>query len=174
MIISEARREQLEALMVFYEEMCRVLDEKAFLPNGNLGGFPSRAMVETAIKDRTQFVGTEDGRIIAAYIMNHECDEAYSQVKWNSAAAPEETVILHALRVHPQFGGQGRSKRLVEHAIATARQWKQKAIRLDCIVGNDIPMRMYESFGFRRVDTVEICYEDIGVPMRFVLFELVL
>ena len=59
-------------------------------------------------------------------------------------------------------------------AIQTAKSWKQKAIRLDCIVGNDVPVKVYTSFGFEYVDTVAITYADIGVAMQFKLYELLL
>ena len=49
-----------------------------------------------------------------------------------------------------------------------------KSIRLDCIEGNDIPQKMYMSFGFKYVDKVEIIYVDIGVPRKFLLYEFVL
>ena len=81
-------------------------------------------------------------------------------------------MILHALRVLPEYGGRGYSKQLVRHAIQTAAERGQKAIRLDCIEGNDIPQKMYQSFGFRYVDTVSITYEDIGVPREFLVYEL--
>ena len=44
----------------------------------------------------------------------------------------------------------------------------------DCIEGNDIPQKMYMSFGFKYVDKVEITYVDIGVPRKFLLYEFVL
>lgn len=162
--------------MDFYRAMCEVLDRKCFLPDGNKGGFPSQAMMEDAIACKEQFIGIEDGKIVAAYIMNHDCDEAYRLVRWHIEAEQEEreASVLHALRVLPEYGGRGYSRRLVEHAIQTARERKQKAIRLDCIVGNDVPVKVYRSFGFEYVDTVSITYEDIGVPMPFRLYELVL
>lgn len=89
-------------------------------------------------------------------------------------AKPDAVMILHALRVSPQYGGRGYAKRLVEHAIATAKERNQKAIRLDVLEGNTIPERMYAAYGFQYVDTVEICYEDIGEYMRFRLMELAL
>ena len=57
-----------------------------------------------------QFIGIEDGRIVAAYIMNHDRDEAYHAVKWLIYANDNETVVLHALRVLPEYGGRGYSK----------------------------------------------------------------
>ena len=138
--------------------MCKVLSGKDFLPEGDKGGFPPDEMIKDAIKERNQFIGIEDGRIVAAYIMNHDRDEAYHAVKWLIDANDNETVVLHALRVLPEYGGRGYSK----------------SIRLDCIEGNDIPQKMYMSFGFKYVDKVEITYVDIGVPRKFLLYEFVL
>ena len=119
-------------------------------------------------------IGIEDGQIVAAYIMNHDCDEAYHTVRWLTDAEDKEMVVLHALRVLPEYGGRGYSKQLVQHAIDTARERGLKSIRLDCIEGNDIPQKMYMSFGFAYVDTVEITYVDIGIPRKFLLYEFAL
>ena len=154
--------------------MCEVLGEKDFLPEGDKGGFPSDEMVKNAIAEKNQFIGIEDGQIVAAYIMNHDCDEAYHTVRWLTDAEDKEMVVLHALRVLPEYGGRGYSKQLVQHAIDTARERGLKSIRLDCIEGNDIPQKMYMSFGFAYVDTVEITYVDIGIPRKFLLYEFVL
>ena len=154
--------------------MCEVLGEKNFLPEGDKGGFPSDEMVKNAIAEKDQFIGIEDGQIVAAYIMNHDCDEAYHTVRWLTDAEDKEMVVLHALRVLPEYGGRGYSKQLVQHAIDTARERGLKSIRLDCIEGNDIPQKMYMSFGFAYVDTVEITYVDIGIPMKFLLYEFAL
>ncbi|HAX30317.1 MAG TPA: GNAT family N-acetyltransferase [Oscillibacter sp.] len=154
--------------------MCEVLGEKDFLPEGDKGGFPSDEMVKNAIAEKDQFIGIEDGQIVAAYIMNHDCDEAYHTVRWLTDAEDKEMVVLHALRVLPEYGGRGYSKQLVQHAIDTARERGLKSIRLDCIEGNDIPQKMYMSFGFAYVDTVEITYVDIGIPRKFLLYEFAL
>ena len=154
--------------------MCEVLGEKDFLPEGDKGGFPSDEMVKNAIAEKDQFIGIEDGQIVAAYIMNHDCDEAYHTVRWLTDAEDKEMVVLHALRVLPEYDGRGYSKQLVQHAIDTARERGLKSIRLDCIEGNDIPQKMYMSFGFAYVDTVEITYVDIGIPRKFLLYEFAL
>lgn len=174
MLIRCAEKSDFEKLRHFYDRMCEFLGEKDFLPDGNKGGFPSDEMINCAIAQKDQFVGIEDHQIVAAYIMNHECDAAYETVQWLVNAAKDETVILHALRVLPEYGGRGYSKQLVQHAIDTARARAQKSIRLDCIEGNEIPQKMYMSFGFAYVGTVEITYADVGTPREFLLYELVL
>ena len=174
MLIRHAEEKDFRELRQFYDCMCKVLDEKDFLPEGNKGGFPSDEMIKGAIKEKNQFIGIEDGRIVAAYIMNHDRDEAYHSVRWLIDANDNETVVLHALRVLPEYGGRGYSKKLVQHAIDIARKRHLKSIRLDCIEGNDIPQKMYMSFGFEYVDKIEITYVDIGVPRKFLLYEFVL
>ena len=174
MKIKQAAMCDFEKIMSFYNVMCAVLGEKDFLPDGDKGGFPSQDMVKDAICSGSQFIGVENDTVVAAYIMNHDCDNAYHTVQWHIDAPENEVVILHALRVLPEYGGRGYSKQLVKHAIQTAKSWGQKAIRLDCIVGNDVPVKVYTSFGFAYVDTVAITYADIGAPMQFKLYELLL
>ena len=101
MKIVQATNDNLTELMSFYSVMCDVLGEKSFLPNGDKSGFPSQAMVEESIKGRCQFIGIEDNKIVAAYILNHDCDSAYNTVRWQINAAKNEVVIMHALRVLP-------------------------------------------------------------------------
>ena len=174
MLIRCAEEKDFRELRQFYDRMCEVLGEKVFLPEGDKGGFPSDEMVKNAIAEKNQFIGIEDGQIVAAYIMNHDCDETYHTVRWLTDAEDKEMVVLHALRVLPEYGGRGYSKQLVQHAIDTARERGLKSIRLDCIEGNDIPQKMYMSFGFAYVDTVEITYVDIGIPRKFLLYEFAL
>ncbi len=174
MKIIEATNKDFLGLMRFYDSMCTALDEKEFLPNGDKGGFPSDNMVLSAIREHNQFIGIEDDRIVAAYILSHNCDKVYHTVQWQIEATEKEVMILHALRVSPQYGGRGFSKKLMEYAIETAKLRKQKAIRLDVLEGNFIPEKMYASYGFKYIDTVQIFYEDIGETMRFRLMELVL
>lgn len=172
MEITEAIETDFPELRSFYDRMCDFLGEQTFLPDGNKGGFPPDAMIKAAIADGNLFAGREDDIIVAAYIMSHDCDTAYDKVQWNVQADKAQVVILHALRVLPEYGGRGYSRQLVTHAIDTAKKHGMKAIRLDCIVGDDIPQKMYQSFGFRLVDTVSITYVDIGVPRDFNLYEL--
>ena len=174
MEIIEAVTSDIPELRRFYDRMCEVLGKQSFLPEGNKGGFPSDDMLHNAVKDHQQFIGSQDGNIAAAYVMNHECDAAYDQARWHVNAGRDKVGILHGLRVLLEYGGRGYSHKLVEHAIRIARVRGLKAIRLDCIVGDDIPQKMYMSLGFQYIDTVSITYVDIGVPRDFNLYELAL
>ncbi len=172
MKILKATPNDLNELMEFYDYMCSFLGKQDFMPKGNKGGFPPHDMVATAIHESNMFIGIEDQQIIAAYIMNHDADVSYDAVDWKSSATRDEAVVLHALRVLPEYGGRGYSKRLLEHALETARTRGEKAMRLDCLENNPVPIAMYRNFGFQYIDTVEITYVDIGEPRRCALFEL--
>lgn len=174
MIIRVAHKNEIEDIMFFYDEMCKVLDTANFLPEGNKGGFPSRKLVQESIENEELFIGIEDSRIMAGYIINNQSDPSYDSVEWQITAKKENISILHALRVLPAYSGRGYSKELVEHAINIAKKRNQIAIRLDCIEGNDVPQKMYQSFGFKYIKTVGIKYDDIGKEMKFLLFELIL
>ena len=174
MIIREAKIEELDKVMAFYEMMCRELASKDFLKKEYKGGFPSLEMVTEAIKNSCLYVGEENGEIAAAYIMNNECDPAYDAVPWRVDADKKHASILHALRVAPKYGGRGYAGRLVEHAAEAARAKDRKAIRLDCLVENTIAHKLYLSHGFQIVGETEMYYEDIGERRKFLMFERVI
>ena len=137
MVIRRADDKDYKELLTFYERMCQVLGEKEFLPDGDKGGFPSGEMIKGAIVRGQQFVGIEDERIVAAYIMDHDCDKAYDLVKWQVNAEKEKVVILHALRVLPEYGKRGYSRKLVEHAISTAEKWGLSIRRVQTLCSTD-------------------------------------
>lgn len=171
MHIRPASPDDIPALLVFFDFMCGELGKQAFLPKGNRGGFPSRELVERSVATDELILGEEDGRVMAAYILNAEAGPAYDTAPWRVDAQPGQALVLHALRVHPDFSGHGYAKALVTDAIQRAHARGAKAIRLDCIEGNDVPHAMYRSLGFADIGTADITYEDIGEPRTFLLFE---
>ena len=101
MIIRYAEEKNFIELRQFYDGMCKVLSGKDFLPEGDKGGFPPDEMIKDAIKERNQFIGIEDGRIVAAYIMNHDRDEAYHAAKWLiDARAGMRRLVKRLLKKH--------------------------------------------------------------------------
>ena len=161
-------------VMSFYDTMCQELGKRPFLHAGNQGGYPSEDMVRAAIYESGLIIGVEQGKIIAAIILNHDADPTYDNVKWQIETRPDQVTIMHALRVSPEFSGRGYGKRMVEYCIARATNAGQKAIRLDTLDENTIAQKLYLSMGFSFIDTVEIKYKDIGEPRTLYCYELVL
>ena len=170
MQIRQARPEDLDELRTFYIRMNEVINVRNndFDPDNAV--FPSDEMIRKAIANGEQFVGIEDGMIVAGAIVNNECDDAYFNVKWKVAAEKDEFWVLHALRVAPEYEGRGFAKQMLAFLIELAPKRGRKSIRLDVLEGYAVE-RLYYPFGFEYIDTVEILYADIGHPKRFRLFE---
>lgn len=173
MQIRQAVMNDLDELIPFYVRMNEVINVRNndFDPDNEV--FPSAEMVKDAIADAQQFIGIEDGIIVAGAIVNHDCKEEYETVRWQVDAKRDERWILHALRVAPEYEGRGFAKQMLSFLIALAPERGQKAIRLDVLEGYSVE-RLYQHFDFRYVDTVEMTYEDIGYPKRFRLLERVI
>lgn len=165
MIIRLAEKEDFIELREFYIVMNEVINKRTDLYDENHPYFPSDEMMQDAIADRFQYVGIEDGKIVAAMIGNHSCDDAYMKAAWQVEASKEEFTVLHALRVLPEYGGRGYAKQMLRFLLDHAKESGQKAIRLDVLEGYEGPLKMYTGFGFQYIDTMEIFYEDIGKPV---------
>lgn len=172
MDIRKAKESDFETLVSFYTKMNKVINERTdkYCPDNPV--FPSDDMIREAIVNGGQLIGEESGELVAACIVNHDCDEAYNGIKWNIDALKEEVSILHALRILPEFEGRGFAGQMMKYVCDTARSNHQKAIRLDVLEGYDVE-GFYVRFGFKYVDTIEIFYEDIGSKERFRLFEFI-
>ncbi len=171
--IREATAEDYHSLMEFFILMNEIINRRTGKYNPENAIFPSGEMVERAIAGRELYVGMDGEAVAVACIASHECDDAYQNVHWQVEAGPDEFLVLHALRVHPDYEGRGFAKQMLRYVIGKAQDKNQKAIRLDVLEGYSVE-RMYLPLGFQHVDTVEIFYEDIGFPERFKLFEKVL
>lgn len=174
MLIRLANQEDFEELRSFYILMNEVINKRTDLYNENNAYFPSDEMMLAAIENQFQYVGIEDGKIVAGVIANHDCDGAYEKAKWQIKATREEVTVMHALRVLPEYGGRGYAKQMISFLLEHGKQSGQKAVRLDVLEGYEGPLKMYMGFGFSYIDTMEIFYEDIGKPVRFKLLEKIL
>jgi GNAT superfamily N-acetyltransferase len=66
-------------------------------------------------------------------------------------AGPGE-LVLRRMHLTPGLRGRGTGRRLLEHALAWAREHGHRRVLLDTTEGMDTAQRLYESVGFRRVD----------------------
>lgn len=66
---------------------------------------------------------------------------------------PGEALSLHKLAVHPQFGGQGLARTMLEDAVKRCRARGYGLLRLDTDVSRPKLQAIYRDFGFTAVDT---------------------
>ncbi len=88
-------------VMVFYDAMNAEIGRQAFLHIQYRGGFPPNDMIVSAIDNKELFVGEEDGRIVAACIMNSEANASYKAVQWRSAWRIRSVSSMRCASIQP-------------------------------------------------------------------------
>lgn len=153
---------EFDIVRTFYHSLIDAMQNAQYKPAWEKGVYPSDEYLRSSIKKHELYIGLTDGELSSAMIINHEYNESYDKAAWPTDAAPEEITVIHALAVHPCFGGKGIAKELVARAISIAENNKQKVIRLDVLGGNIPAAKLYTGMGFKYIDTVQMYYEDTG------------
>ena len=170
MTIREAQTEDFSELRTFYIRLNEVINIRNHNLNPENPVYPSDELIRGAVAKKEQLVGMEDGKIVAACIVNNECQDVYATAGWRVSAGEDEFWVLHALRIAPEYEGRGFAKQMLSHIIERAKQRGIRALRLD-ILEDYAVQRLYYRFGFQYIETVDLLYEDIGYPKRFKLLE---
>ena len=171
--VRRALSSDLEEVRQFYFDIIDGFAGAEFHPGWEKDIYPAPAQLRSLAEKGELYLGREDGKIVAAMAMNHEANEGYEGIAWQAEAERDEVFVLHMLGVHPSRQRNGVAGKMVRFAVRTARERNAKAIRLDVLRGNLPANRLYESAGFRKIDTVSMYYPDTGVT-DFELYELVL
>lgn len=124
--------------------------------------YPSPEFISESIRKGEMYIGLEEDRIAAAMVLNHEYNESYKKFDWQTKAEDSEILLIHALGVHQDLARRGYAKQMVQKAVDLAKETGMKAIRLDVLKGNLPAEKLYLGFGFRRMATLPMYYEDTG------------
>ena len=173
MNIRQAKINELNDVMKFYYDITDDMQNSEFKPGWEKDVYPTRESVKNAIQNNELFIAIIDDVVVASMILNHECTDGYETANWNINATPEEVISIHALGVSIKQQGKGISKQMVQKAIDYCKEQNIKAIRLDVLGGNIPASKLYESMGFKYIETLKLFYEDTGLT-DFLLYELVL
>jgi RimJ/RimL family protein N-acetyltransferase len=130
----------------------RLLDEAAaWLVRRGIHQWPSpypRASTERAVAGRTLWVGTRDGRPVAAMRLVRSDPEV-----WGDDPLP--ALYVHVLVVGREPLARGSGPEMLRSAARTAVREGCAVLRLDCWAGNGRLRRYYAEAGFRHVDDIE-------------------
>jgi len=125
--------------------------------------YPAPEFLKASAERHELYLGIEDGQIAAAMVSNCDANEGYHDASWQVDARECEAMVIHALGVHPRFGGRGFGAEMTRYAIDVARNAGMKAIRLDVLKGNEPARRIYVSCGFEPVGWMQLYYENTGL-----------
>lgn len=173
MEIRKASGQDLDALMIFYNEL---IDYMAGDPNSPLWTkdvYPARSHLEDAAAAGELFFVKIGQEIAGAFVMTHDVVPGYENVPWITEADPEEASYLHLFAVSPSQRGKGIGTQILYAIADLCREQNQKTLRLDVLPNNTSAIELYEYAGFTNLGLLELNYGSVGRTM-FVLMEYAL
>ena len=170
MDLLQAKPQDFDAVRGFYHSLIDDMEAAGGIITWVKDVYPSPAFLRKSLQEGTLHLGMEDGQIAAAMVLDGEANESYPQDAWKVAADDSQVMVIHALGVHPRFGGRGLGATMTQAALAIAREQGMKAVRLDVLKGNEPARRIYLKCGFESVGWVQMHYENTGLA-DFELFE---
>ncbi len=173
MIIEKGTAADINELEQLYNNLNDFLASDINHPGWIKGVYPVRENAEEGVREGNLYVARHEGRIIGSIILNHHPEEAYKNASWGIDSDYSKIFVIHTLVVHPDFLKTGIGKKLISFACELGKQLHVIAIRLDVFVNNMPAIKLYESFGFKYVDTVDLGYGNYGLH-QFYLYEKIL
>lgn len=160
--------EQFEEVRSFYHSLIDGMAAAGTPISWKKDIYPAPEALRSALDEGAMYLGYEGDRIAAAMVLDKHSNEGYAAVEWLTEADDDEVMVIHMLGVHPDFGQKGLGREMVEFAQKMAVDSGKTVIRLDVLVGNDRPERLYRRCGFQYVTTLPMYYENTGrVEFRF-------
>lgn len=88
----------------------------------------------------------------------------------------DETCLLKRMFVLEKFQGNGLGRNLLDIALNKARKLGYKFMRFDSLRGLDKALKLYETYGFREINSVHLnpYYPNGKLPPNAILMELCL
>ncbi len=171
MQIRKCKKEDIAATGEFYDRVVEYLDSHINYPKWMYKEYPSESYAKTMTDEGHQYIGEEDGKIIAAFVLNDDPEGDYNKAKWSRQLQDGEYMVIHALAVEPKLHGSGLGKEIVGFCIDNAKNHGYKAVRLDIVPGNVPAKHLYEGFGFNYIGDSDIRPEVEHIS-KFSLYEL--
>ena len=172
MEIRKATSEDIDALGEYYDTEVEWMDfHGCNYPKWTYKGYPTKNTVKWTIGEGTQYLCTEGGEIVGAFMINTDPSGTYEKVTWSRNLKLGEYMVIHMLSASHQHFGEGLGKAMTEYCVALAKSRGFKGIRLDVVPGNLPAIRLYESCGFNYVGDCDLERGVAKIPI-FSLFEL--
>ena len=139
----------------------------------NIDIYPDATFINSAISHNQMCVIRDDGKIVAAAVLNHSVNPEYADINWEIKDPKDKLATIHALAVLPQKQGSKTSYRLLSDIEDYCRKRGDLAIHLDVIDTNIPAYKLYTRNGYNVVDRIRMFYDVVGTR-EFWMFERVL
>lgn len=173
LIIRRGTPEDLDALEDLYGEVCSHMAATVNYTGWERDVYPARRDAEAGIREGTLFLAEGDGGLAGSFILSPRQEDAYAGVTWGMELEERAVRTVYTFTVSPRRRGKGVGRAMLAYAARCAGEQGARALRLDVYEKNLPAIRLYESAGFRYVDTVSLGLEEIGLDL-FRLYEMLL
>lgn len=167
--LRKAEIEEAENILEFYRDVIDSIKGSEFNPKWN-ETYPNLEYIKTCIETKELYVFANDDEIIACVVLNGSFNPEYENIAWSANAKEGEIVVIHTFAISSEFMGKGIGREIFNQIKNCALENGKKAIRLDIIDGNVGAQKVFEKFGFKYVDTVEMFHPAVGLE-KFHLYE---
>ena len=131
---------------------------------------PARAVAEAAASRSDLFVMEDEGRVVAAAIINHTQVDIYTGAPWQYDAPDEQIMVLHTLVVDPLVEVRGLGTAFVNYYEQYAREHGCPYLRIDTNALNINARRFYKKLHFNEIAILPCDFN--GIPgIQLVLLE---
>ncbi len=165
-----AAAEDYPAVCAFYRDLIDACAADPGFPPWKMGIHPTEPMLKAAISAQTLYVGSANGAICAAMIVNDDVPDGYTDGAWRSDLDADEYLVLHLLAVARDRRRKGLAGLMVRTALKAARLAGKRSLRLDAWGGNVPAHALYRSLGFSDAGMMRETHDD-GSSLDFYLFE---
>ena len=155
----------------FYDRVVEWLDRHINYPHWTYRVYPSEESVREMTESGSQYIGVQDGEIVAAFALSSGPGRCYRKIRWSRELEDGSYMVLHALAVDPRLQGQGVGSEIVRFCVDQAKQHGCRAIRLEIVPGNLPAERLFKKNGFVFAGEADLELGRADIPV-FRLYEL--
>lgn len=167
--LRKANLKEAEKILMFYRDIIKSIEGSIFNPKWN-DSYPDLEFIESSIKKGELYIYSIDNQIKASLVLNSRFSPEYDDVDWIVNAKDDEIVVIHTFAA---LGGHGIGKEIFNIIRENALKKNKKTVRADIIDGNIGALKVFESFGFEYIKSVEMFHPAVG-DETFHLYEFAL
>ncbi len=162
MKVREATENDIDNIEKIYENI-HDEEEKGLTATGWIRHiYPTRKTAETALERKDLFVMEDEGKTVAAAIINQLQVAEYKYAVWKNNAKDNEVMVLHGLAVDPYQKGKGYGRAFVAFYENYAKEHGCAELRMDTNVRNERARGLYQRSGYEETGIVKC--EFNGIP----------
>lgn len=169
-VVRKAVQEDLDDVAKIYEHI-HVEEERGAISTGWIKNiYPVRKTATDSFERNDLFVMQDEGKTVAAAIINKVQVPCYIEAAWKHRAEKNEVMVLHTLVVEPSEKRKGYGKSFVAFYEAYAEKNGCRELRMDTNAVNLNARAMYRKLGYEEIGIVSC--EFNGIPnVRLVCLE---